>query len=826
MTADTARRPSRGRSGRLRGGGRGKQLPPAPERSLSRKRAGASGDIGDRERARGRGSRGRGRDRGRHADRASSLPKTQTKASPDKRRRHRARPSPEAAVPPAAEARDDDDLTSPLESKAAKKAAAPTSQEARDNASAALDAARGVLQRRKPASPTNRKTLEAKTRKVTRDASIQRWKPDPPPTTPVAADSTALAFEAYEAYGAFSPDAFGARSRRRSLSEGTSRRPSERLSLPAKVRSRNDDNTPEDRMAKAPTPYTSNVSRKRIESVAGTKSNSRTATKEYAPEPSWKDVKNAVQDETSSNEPPEISSIPTDEIMDSFMGQAKPKSKGSADRFSDDSSSLLDGLESLRVSRETRDQYQLTRLQARIERRRLMIRQPTIDEDGPESYKTRRSSRIQGVRSLYSRRPPCCGDTTANQTSSTVPSIRFGHSVMSSVSGIHSNGNSNGQTKSNESVALSEYRGKLYAKMLHLFQDMAPGVQGTSVSLESRWEDAASVIKDKILVEGRASCASVADLELLQKMTEEEMGRILMEFELENSLVQTIIEEEAPEVEEAEAETDGQDPPEESNEEVVKEVIGGYLPPPPKRIDIHGTSSIVTKFSDVTSNDVMSLAQGFELDEIGPIPSPSSRSVHLPASKPPQSPRSAAQYHAQQTQLPKRVAKDPPTLSPAAAAAASAAASLSSESGLMGTEQPHMHRLPIVLEIPDTIELEGNEEEGKMLEPSGAVDQNQELGQLTDEEDHFHESILNGSKADEEELNEVTSILSHYEEADKKLKEMDDLLLLLRKTRDGKPLDETPAKQAPAKKVTFVVPSDQPFDEMQSESKCGWLLCM
>ena len=67
--------------------------------------------------------------------------------------------------------------------------------------------------------------------------------------------------------------------------------------------------------------------------------------------------------------------------------------------------------------------------------------------------------------------------------------------------------------------------------MLHLLQDLS------ATHPENSIHDDVSNIKEMVMDEGRASCCSIAELKMIQKLTEEEMSRILTEFEQNNSLV-------------------------------------------------------------------------------------------------------------------------------------------------------------------------------------------------------------------------------------------------------------------------------------------------
>jgi len=337
------------------------------------------------------------------------------------------------------------------------------------------------------------------------------------------------------------------------------------------------------------------------------------------------------------------------------------------------------------TSREIRDQYQLGRLQARINRRRELPREITSKGNSPNS-KTLRSSRIKTARHLYSNhRGPnnqessqyfsgatSIHGTITNNTSSTIPSLNHGQSISrsltSSTSGV--------QETDNESVQLSEYRGKLFAKMLLLLQDLSP-------NKETIQEDDVSNIKDMVVdEESRASCYSVAELKLIQKLTEEEMSRILYEFEQNNSLIEKKDQVPYKGIPEFKYERE----PSANNMRMEED--------PPEKIMYRDIGmSIASKFSDVTSP---TCHDGFELDEIMPT-------THRQPMMLPPLPRSAHHHK-------KRL---PPSLSPVAAAAASVAASMPLASGnKCRSDQQQPHHLPCVLEIRDTIELNEDDDNG------------------------------------------------------------------------------------------------------------------
>ncbi|KAL7544609.1 hypothetical protein ACHAWF_007987 [Thalassiosira exigua] len=651
--------------------------------------------------------------------------------------------------------------------------------------------------------------------------------------------------------------------------------------------------------------------------------------------PSWEEYQTARKEtfavrsgsgsnSSTSYDMPEITSIPTDEILDSCKEPKDPmdantkestamdaEAKGSHSKinYSDDSSELSD-----EMRRDTRDQYQLGRLKARINQRRVDKNlQVAYDEEDAPNYKTMRSSRIKTVRNLYSTSrgngqellTPLRSEANASirgssitnaSKGSSIPSLKHGqticHSLTSSASGNYSGVRSRNDGGDDTSQELSEYRGKLFAKMLQLLNELSPTKEGI-IS-----EDAASEIKEKIIDEGRASCCSIAELKLIQKLTEEEMSRILTEFELNNSLIEKkeeVIYNGIPDF------NDNNSPDTEKSSGKEEEIDEGeddmlHDLPLPQNI---GMSAISTKLSDVTSP---TCHEGFELDEIMPTMPQLYHHKHTNSSLPPRSPKSNAHNHHSIHGQKKRL---PSSLSPAAAAAAETAASVSKSTAINGKER-HSYQepnpLPRVLELdidlvrddddaakkgtkphkqqqlfvvkdevvegrddvdeehivndisaspgphePENSETReavacshdttlvadndldrqsnyANKAEKVLMEESAAmiVALSRERAQRTAKEDDFHDDILTAvamasaaAETDENaEVNEVTSILSQYEEAEKKAKEnLDKILKCDTESEQGGTADSLSMLSSPfderiptEKKVTFLEP--------------------
>ena len=358
----------------------------------------------------------------------------------------------------------------------------------------------------------------------------------------------------------------------------------------------------------------------------------------------WKEYQRSHSDvadiaaDGCANDYPEITSIPTDEILDS--SNRKP-----SQTVPDEDS----------VSRDERDQYQLERLKARIDQRAERSRDYIDEDDDSPNYKSLRSSRIKNVRSLYiPNTKNQSGETSiyGSTNSSTIPSIKHGQTINSSTV---------------SSAELSEYREKIFSKMLHMLNDLSPNSDNTFQ------DDTLSHIRDTVIDESRASCGSVEEFNLIQRLTEETMSRILHEFEQNNSLVEC----EDPNVDDEHTPEDFANEHKSPTQTETETRVDHEFPPHVFR-DI-GTMSITSKLSDVTSPS--QTHHGFEIDEISPVSHCRSMS-------------SLANYHGEK--------KLHPMLSPAAAAAAEMAASNGA-----------LQSLPCVMEVPETIELSNEDSDSR-----------------------------------------------------------------------------------------------------------------
>jgi hypothetical protein len=328
------------------------------------------------------------------------------------------------------------------------------------------------------------------------------------------------------------------------------------------------------------------------------------------------------------DDPPEITSIPTDEIVDSYtrptIGEPTEKDGNAESKPEGPEDEKVKVAPRETIARGSRDQYTFGRLQARASKRRELLQQVPEEEDLTNYHSTARASRIKNVRSLYippehvqkpepssvsspnnrstnseaaesptkvsmnsptnksmmssSNPSPVKTRPTASPTNHSVQSklSTIEHAVsptnLSTSSGIAtalspSNRSTNNQAEqfatatspeaspvtsptnqsvnntselatiansvaasavtspasqsfdrktlaSSKSDELSEYRAKLFAKMLHLLDDVEhPGLDANSTKGSRMSHE-----------------YSVAELKLIQKRTEEEMSRILNEF--------------------------------------------------------------------------------------------------------------------------------------------------------------------------------------------------------------------------------------------------------------------------------------------------------
>ena len=194
---------------------------------------------------------------------------------------------------------------------------------------------------------------------------------------------------------------------------------------------------------------------------------------------------------------PDLSIVPTDEILDACANNKKPTIP-----FVDDDDDNL--------SRDSRDQYQIGRLQARIKYRRELSREH-VEEDISPSLKSLRSKRINTIRNLYKPNDTKSGEQSVHGStnSSTVPSLMPGKTVSSST--IVS------------SVQLSGYRTQIFSDMLGMLKDVS--------NIDTLQDDELTHIKTVVMDKSIASCGSVALNSLIQRLAEEELTRILTQFE-------------------------------------------------------------------------------------------------------------------------------------------------------------------------------------------------------------------------------------------------------------------------------------------------------
>lgn len=475
-------------------------------------------------------------------------------------------------------------------------------------------------------------------------------------------------------------------------------------------------------------------------SVQGCSKKSKDIESEDATIQWWTDYQRSKTD--SSKDYPEVTSIPTDEIMDSFMKKPSATAISNGEEEEEEEEDNL--------SRETRDQYQLGRLQARIDQRREMMpyRQHIEEDDSPNNYKTLRSTRIKTVRNLYNYRNKA--DTKPN------PNLKKSNSQSSTNYSEEAPSLMQGKTINSSTISsaeLSEYREKIFDKMIQMLKDLS--------HQDKLQEDDLTHIKDTIIIESGVSCGgSAAELHQIQRLTEEEMTRILCEFEERNSLVAS--KDDKTKTLYVVLEDDGtpesfveEDPPE-IKMEVKKESKHKMELLPSLVFQDVGIMSITSKFSDVTSP---THHDGLELDEIMPVPHARSMNSFLPS-----------------TPYTRNLLLQQQSLSPVEAVAGEKA-----KAAQLGGYISPPQQLPSVIEDeiddPSIIVLNGEEVDTKHTKDdkdagSGETDsfvkgeevhvesdQNTNISQVT--EQGFHDDILQDH---DEELNAVASILSNYEQ--------------------------------------------------------------
>ena len=242
---------------------------------------------------------------------------------------------------------------------------------------------------------------------------------------------------------------------------------------------------------------------------------------------------------------------------------------------------------------------------------------------------------------------------------------------------------------------------KVFDKMMRMFHDLSP----TKETLQD--DSTISNIKEMVIDAQEAEMAqkgSCSESELpravLQKLTEEEMTRILYEFEQNNSLIErkgTTISNSTTDFKMNECETPAiTQPGKKVHQKPDKGRVRSF--PMPEKIAYDYTGqSISSKFSDVTSSTCV---DGFELDEISP-------SILLTQHRPMLLPPTGAHNSRGQQKQKVPPLTLPPSPSPAAAAAAAAATSMSlstSSNNENCREQPPSHQLDCVLETLCTVE--------------------------------------------------------------------------------------------------------------------------
>jgi hypothetical protein len=216
-------------------------------------------------------------------------------------------------------------------------------------------------------------------------------------------------------------------------------------------------------------------------------------------------------------DPFQITSIPTDEIVDAVVNEPTVEDTNAKKSFDEEMMEL--------AARETRDQYQLGRLQARINQRRQNTN-PISPKQFTPSFKTLRSSRIKTTRTMLNQNQSHSTDSIANSTtnstapelavntSSTIQSLQRGTALGPSMTSSSSGNKSVTSSSMISTHCDTAQRGKLYAKMMGLLNDVSPDGNNHD-------DNMATTMNEGIINESRASGFSVAELKLIDKHTEE-----------------------------------------------------------------------------------------------------------------------------------------------------------------------------------------------------------------------------------------------------------------------------------------------------------------
>lgn len=188
---------------------------------------------------------------------------------------------------------------------------------------------------------------------------------------------------------------------------------------------------------------------------------------------SWKQPKSRLTASSDYQPPPDIDTTPSDEKP--FFDRKRPPVRSvSASRNADSS---------------TRDQYQLNRLQARINQRKTAHHIGHGEEKKFNNLKNLRASRIQVVRGLYKNSNQELDDT---ENESTVA-------------------DDSDASTARDLTTLSSYRGKCFDKMIYLLNDVAPLEEEAAVP-SSLYDEGTSVLSPNA-----GGKVSIAELKLIKK---------------------------------------------------------------------------------------------------------------------------------------------------------------------------------------------------------------------------------------------------------------------------------------------------------------------
>lgn len=267
---------------------------------------------------------------------------------------------------------------------------------------------------------------------------------------------------------------------------------------------------------------------------------------------SWKQPKSRLTMASSDHQLiPDIDTTPSDEKP--FFDRKRPPARSvSASSNADSSTRDQYQLSRLQARINQRDQYQLNTLPTRMNQRKTAHHIGHEEEKKVNTLKHLRASRIQVVRGLYKSSNQEL-DENENENESTVA-------------------DDSDTSTSRDLTTLSSYRGKCFDKMIYLLNDVAPLDEEAAVPCSVN-DEGTSVLSSN--AGGKAS-SSVAELKLIKK---------------------TVVQ------------------PQKQQVNPISDRSVAF----PEEIDHPDTHTIHSKFSDVTSPTIQ---DGFEMDEVPHFPPP------------------------------------------------------------------------------------------------------------------------------------------------------------------------------------------------------------